>query len=146
MENKTIHIYKEKNVNFFIGSYTKFSADDLTTKGYERVKPSIASSILKSWEDTYMAGNIPTRWELFTDPTNSEPEAEFYAFDILARYVENKMKEKGMTMYSLAKKAGIRQITLSYFLKGKADLTLDSYVRLVSALGDWDKFCKIVKL
>lgn len=130
-------IWKKKGKNQFFGV-----ADDFTPKdGWVEPTALYKKSIMQALADTWDEGNIPTRWELITPDedwyTEDQDEygCEFLIMDLLASRVKCGMQNKKMTVYQLSQKSGVSQYQIHRFLKAEGDLTLDSYVRIISALG-----------
>lgn len=126
-------IFKEIGKNSFV-----CRSGGVPQEGEVEVAPWQEKAIMKAWEDCNFEGNIPVRWEVFTDPTGEEPDAVFFAYDKLARHLEKVMQEKGLSKYELANKSGVTMSQISRFCNMETDLSLDSYSRLISALGEYD--------
>ena len=107
-------------------------------EGEVEVAPWQEKAIMKAWEDCNFEGNIPVRWEVFTDPTDTDEDVVFYAYDKLAKHLETALKEGGMSRYELAKKSGVTMSQIGRFIEMSTDLSLDSYARIMSALGRYD--------
>ena len=126
-------IYKQKGGNFFVCRRGEVAGD-----GEVEAAPWQSKAIMKVWEDCNFEGNIPVRWEVFTDPTDEDQDAEFFAYDKLAKHLEKVMRDKGVSKYELANKSGVTMSQISRFCNMETDLSLDSYSRLISALGEYD--------
>lgn len=125
-------IYKVKKKNLFIGCNRPMSKEEEEPSKFQ------AKEIEKSWNDTEFEDNIPTRWNIITDEDDI-----FFCFDIVAKKIETILKRQNITVYQLSKKSGVQEICIHRFLKGEGDLSIDSLVRIISALGKFDKFLNI---
>ena len=126
-------IYKQKGGNFFV-----CRREEVAGEGEVEAAPWQEKAIMKAWEDCNFEGNIPVRWEVFTDPTDTDKDVVFYAYDKLAKHLETALKEGGMSRYELAKKSGVTMSQIGRFIEMSTDLSLDSYARIMSALGRYD--------
>lgn len=127
-------IYKKRIANFFIGVKDGVCLDD----SWKEATSIQQKSIKKTWEESFRAGNIGTRWDMFIPEESVVKEdeiAEFYAIDKIAKSMHKYIEEKKMSVYALSKKTGVQEIQISRFLKGDNDLSLDAFTRILNALG-----------
>lgn len=127
-----MEIYKIKNKNLFIGCNRPMSKEEEEPSKFQ------VKEIEKAWNETEYEDNIPTRWNIITDE-----EDIFFCYDIVAKEVGDCLKKQNMTVYQLSKKSGVSEICIHRFIKGEGDLQIDSFVRIISALGKWDKFLQL---
>lgn len=145
METKTTSvrvIYKEKGQNEFR------LHEGEAREGEELAAEWQRKQIIKAYEDCNYEGNIPTRWELWTLPFDV-PEDEYvevYARDLMPGVIQRGMAENGMSKYALSQRSGVSISQITRFLDGETDLSLDSFVRLVSAMGKFNKLLNLFEV
>ena len=126
-------IYKKRTENFFIGVNDGVTLDD----SWKEANSIQQKSIKKTWDESFQAGNIGTRWDMFIPEEVVEKEdefAEFYAIDKIAKSMRCAIEEKKMSVYALSKMSGVQEIQISRFLKAENDLSLDAFTRIINVL------------
>lgn len=126
-------IYKKRIENFFIGVKDGVTLDD----SWKEANSIQQKSIKKTWDESFQAGNIGTRWDMFIPEEVVEKEdefAEFYAIDKIAKSMRCAIEEKKMSVYALSKMSGVQEIQISRFLKAENDLSLDAFTRIINVL------------
>ena len=134
MDTKDIKVMRWKGRNLFIGVKKGTELSD----EWRDVTVTQERSILETWEESFVAGNIGTRWNMWIPEEildKADEVAVFYASDKISNAVLNEMTKQGISAYALSKKSGVQQIQISRFIKGDNDLSLDAFTRILNALG-----------